>query len=547
MSIAVAARPVSAALDDTGPRWVIVDHVARGALRWAMIWGGIFGLWVLSTTKAYMSGYPTFAARIELTHSLSAFSVFLGQPYHAETVAGFTTWRLLVVGVTIGAVWGLMTSTGLLRGEEEAGRWELLLAGRTTKRRAAVEALIGLGIAQLTMYLVLLVATFGVVRLTRAPFSPGSTMLFAAAMVSGAAMFLAIGAVASQLSATRGQAAMLSAGVLVASFVVRMIADSKSNLGWMRWLSPIGWLEELHPLQTPQWIAVVPVLALIAGCVWLTVTLAGRRDLGASVLHERPERAGGDSWLTGPVSLAIRLVLPSATAWLGGIAGMGWLYGSLARSAASLLNSSPTFTAVLSRLGVRQAALGYLGIIFLMLGVLISVIAAGQIVAMRDEEASGRLDNLLVRPVHRLAWLASRFVVSTALIVLAGIVAGFGAWIGASGEHLGVSLQTLIAAGLNVTVPALFVLGAGMFVLGFRPRLSATAVYGIVAWSFLIDLVGSLLKGGKWLRDTSLFSHIALAPAANPDWLTNFVIVLIGAGLAILGVLAYLKRDIVSE
>ena len=35
--------------------------------------------------------------------------------------------------MVLGAVWGLLTSTRLLRGEEDAGRWELLLAGQTTR------------------------------------------------------------------------------------------------------------------------------------------------------------------------------------------------------------------------------------------------------------------------------------------------------------------------------------------------------------------------------------------------------------------------------
>ena len=37
----------------------------------------------------------------------------------------------------IGGVWALLTATRLLRGEEEEGRWELLLTGQTTRLRAA--------------------------------------------------------------------------------------------------------------------------------------------------------------------------------------------------------------------------------------------------------------------------------------------------------------------------------------------------------------------------------------------------------------------------
>ena len=39
---------------------------------------------------------------------------------------------------------GLLTATRLMRREEDSGRWELLLAGQTTRRRAAVQAVAGL-------------------------------------------------------------------------------------------------------------------------------------------------------------------------------------------------------------------------------------------------------------------------------------------------------------------------------------------------------------------------------------------------------------------
>ena len=45
----------------------------------------------------------------------------------------------------LGAVWGLLTGTRLLRGEEDQGRWELLLAGGPRRARATGQALAGLG------------------------------------------------------------------------------------------------------------------------------------------------------------------------------------------------------------------------------------------------------------------------------------------------------------------------------------------------------------------------------------------------------------------
>lgn len=544
MSVAVARLRVFAPADRGDPRWVIASHVGRSALPWAIVWGTVFGLFVYVGISAFVTGYPTLSQRLQFAGSLESFAILLGPPRHAETVAGFITWRVTVVFAVVGGIWGLLTSTGLMRGEEDAGRWELLLAGRTTRGAAAAQALLGLGAALGAMFLVTAVLTLVVGRQPSAHFPVGRSLLFAVAMVSGAAMFLAVGALASQLSANRGQAATLSAVVLGVSFVVRMVADSQRSLGWMRWLSPIGWVEELRPLRDPQPVALLPMIALVLVCAWLTVWLAGQRDLNSSVLREGVSRRQDTWWLVGPTSLAVRLSRASAVSWLVGTASIAVVEGLVARSAGGILTSSPAFTAALRRLGVRKASEGYLGVAFLLIAVLLAVIAASQIAAIWDEEASGRLDNLLVRPVRRIKWLAGRLGISLAVVILAGAITGLFTWVGAASQHTGVGLPKLLEAGLNATIPAVFVLGAGALVLGLRPRLSAVATYGIVVWSFLVNLLGSLIKGNEWLRDSSLFSHMELAPAAKPDWGTAAVLVLLGLVMAVAGAVAFQRRDV---
>jgi ABC-2 type transport system permease protein len=541
----VAAVPVAAPrVARAGIGLAIAGHAARSTLRGALIWGVIFGLWVFSTIEAFVRGYPTRAERTQLAGSLQSFAPLLGLPHRADTVAGFTTWRILVAVAIIGAIWGLLTSTGLLRGEEEAGRWELLLAGPTTKRGATAQALLGLGVAQGAMFVVTVLLTLASTRLPGAHFSPAGCLLFALAMVAGAAMFLAVGAVASQVSATRGQAVTLASAGLGAAYLVRMIADSRNSLGWLRWLSPIGWIEELRPLQAPQLIALAPIVGLTLGCSALAIWLAGRRDLEASVLPESHLALGGGRWLWGPTTLAIRLTLPTGLAWLAGLTLAGVLYGSLVRSAGGILSGSPSITATLGRLGVRQAAQGYLGIVFFLVELVLAVLAASQIGAIRDEEASGRLDYLLVRPVGRLGWLAGRLGVSLGLLLLAGLTAGWFTWVGVASQHVYMAQRTLVEAGMNASVPAVFVLGIGTLGLGLRPRLSSTLAYAVVVWSFLIDLLGSLVQHADWLHDSSLFSHVKLAPAAKPDWPTAAIIVGLGLAAALLGAIAFLHRDI---
>ena len=49
--------------------------------------------------------------------------------------------------------------------------------------------------------------------------------------------------------------------MLGALFLLRMVADGSSGLGWLRWLTPFGWLEELRPFADNR---VLPLL-LLAG------------------------------------------------------------------------------------------------------------------------------------------------------------------------------------------------------------------------------------------------------------------------------------------
>jgi ABC-2 type transport system permease protein len=526
------------------PRWAIAAHVFRCSRRWALIWGAVLGLYVIATVKAFMAAYPSVSSRVQLAHSLQPFSMLLGVPRHAETVAGFASWRILTAAILIGGIWGLLTSTGLMRGEEDAGRWELLLVGQTTRRRAAAQALLGLGGALGAMFMVTAALTIVAGSFPGARFGFVGALLFAVALVSGAAMFLAIGALASQLRATRGEAATLAVGVLGGAWVVRMIADSSPSLGWLRWLSPMGWIEELHPLQDAHPLALIPIVMLVLGCAGVTIVLAGRRDLNASVVPERERISDRAWWVVGPMTLTLRVSQTVVLGWLFAIVGYAALEGAIARSATNLLATSPAIAATLGRFGVRRATEGYLGMAFFFDALLIAVLAASQIASIRDEEASGRLDNLLVRPVTRIGWLAGRIAISLSILVLAGLGTGLFTWLGAASQHVNQSLLKLLEAGLNASIPGIFVLLAGVLVLGLRPRLSATATYGIVAWSFLVDLLGSFIKGADWLRDSSLFTHMALAPAANPDWSTAMTIVLLGTAGAVIGAIAFQQRDI---
>ena len=527
---------------------MVLRVTARRAVRSGVLWGYVFGVYMATQALAYASTYKTVAQRLGLAKefgSNTGVSALVGPAHDIQTVAGFTVWKCLAVLAVVGAVWGFLTGTRLLRGEEDAGRWELLLAGQTTRRTAAAQALFGLACGVAVLWIVTAVITVVVGRSSKVAVGAPGALFLAVAVVAAAAMFLAAGALASQLAATRRQASAYAGAFLGVSYALRMVADSGTGLGWLRWASPLGWVEELQPLTSPHPLALLPIAGLIALSGSLTVRLAGKRDLGASLLHDHVSSASHTRLLFGPSGLDLRLARFTFVGWGVAIAGYGLVLGLVAKSAGTAISGSSSLTRALSRLGAVGAD-AYLGVAFLLMAVLLASVASGQISSARAEEAEGRLDHLLVRPVSRSSWLVGRLLVVVVALLLGGVVAGVFTWLGAASQQSGVSFGSAFQAGLNVVPPAVCVLGIGALVFGVAPRASNVATYGLLVWSFLVEILGGIVGLDHWVLDTSVFHQMAAAPAVSPDWTSAGGLLAVGVVAALVGVLAFDLRDLQS-
>jgi ABC-2 type transport system permease protein len=530
--------------------WLVAGLVARRAARQGALWGLAFGAVIVTSVSGYASAYPTAAARAGLETSLGTnpgLQALLGPARRIGVVAGFTAWRGLGFVMLVGAVWAMLAGTRLVRGEEEAGRWEILLAGQTTRRRAAAQALVGLAAGWGALFATTAMVVVAEGQTSDARFSVSASLFFALALSASAGLFLAAGAFASQLAGTRRQAATMVAGAFGVAFVVRMVAASASGLRWMRWVSPLGWIDTLHPLTGSQPLALVPLAMLIGALAWGTVRLAGARDLGASALPDHERTAPHTRLLGGPTGLAVRLNRPVAVGWLVGLGGVGLLMGLVAKAATASITRSKSVQEALARLGAHTGGAGaYLGFAFVFIATMAALVAAGEVSATREEEAEGRLENLLVRPVGRFGWLAGRVGVAAVLIVTASLAGGVLAFVGAASQGSGVSLGRMLEAGLNVAPPALFVLGIGMLVYGATPRLAPIVAYALVVWSFLLELVGATIRLNHWLLDTSILRHIAPVPAVNPNWTSAGILFALGVAAAGVGAVLLERRDLVG-
>lgn len=528
----------------------IVRLTARKAVRSGAIWGYIFGLAIASSAVSYTRLYKTPAQRDALAAAYGsdkATSALFGPAPQLQTVAGFTVFKISMTLIILGAVWGLLTSTRLLRGEEDNGRWELLLAGQYTRAGAAAQALGGLGAGVFTLWAITGLLTVLTGLDSAVSIGAGPALYFALAMVATAVMFLAVGALTSQVAATRRQAASYAAWFLGASYAVRLIADAGLGLHGLIWASPLGWVEELRPLTAPQPAALVPVAAFTAVLAAATVRLAGTRDVGAGLVPDRASRRSHLRLLGGPAGLAVRLVRPAVIGWWVAIAISALLFGLIARSAGGTISGS-SVQQVFAKLGAQgSGAEAVLGVCFLILAVLVAFTAAGQLTAARSEESAGRLDHLLARPVSRWRWLGSRLLVAVVVLLASGVVAGVFGWAGGASQHAGVSFTAMVEAGVNLTPPAITISGIGVLAFGVRPRVTSAVVYALLAWSLLVLIVGSIGSTSHWILDTSVFHQMGSAPATSPHWAADGVMAAIGVAAALIGGIAFNRRDLQAE
>lgn len=544
---ATAIGPADTRLDQGGS--ALVSRVtARKAARSGALWGYVFGIFTVSSALGYAAAYKTPAARARAAATFatnSGIDALIGRAQDVQTVVGFTVWRSVGVLSIIGAVWGILASTRLLRGEEEAGRWELLLAGRTTRGGAAGQAMVGVAAGAAALFTLTSVIVVILGRTSSAHMSVPGALFFACALTASAVAFLFLGVLGSQLAPTRRQAAAYCGGVLAVSFALRLVADSSNDLGWLRWATPLGWVENLRPLTAPNPLPLVPIAAwcalAAAGALWG----AGRRDLGASILADHSASRARTSLLNGPFGLGVRLSRSYLAWWSVGIAGAALIVGFIAKAASNAITASKSARDLIARLGATGVgARLFLGVTLIIAGLLISLVAAGQVSSIRSGEAEGQLDNLLVRPVSRRRWYGANLALGAGGLLVAGLLAGLCSWLGQTIVHSGVPFPTMLDAGLNLVAPAVLVLGFGSMCFGVTPRLAPAATYALVVWGFLVDLVGGAAGLNHWLLDTSIFHQMAPAPAVAPNWPVNGIMLGAGMAAALVGGIGFLRRDL---
>jgi ABC-2 type transport system permease protein len=538
--MAVEAARAPTGLHDRGPLLPLVVHAARRIRVTTAIWIGALVLLGAVVVVTYRSAYDTPAERAVLAAQIEgnpSFEALFGPARDIDTVGGFAIWRINGVALLLAAVWAMFATARLTRGEEDAGHTELLAAGALRREGPTLVALLVVGGGAAILGAVVAGA------LVASGLDPPDAAVVAGAQALLAATFAALTALVAQLVPSRGRTLAVAGGVLAAAYFVRVVSTG-ADLEWLAWASPLGWGTRLGyaPGITPllPFAVAVPLLGAAA------LVLSRRRDLGASALGYGDATVERGGPVRSAASLSRRLVLPAALGWTTGLGAYALLIGLLTRDMLDFLRESPGIVEIAQQLGIDSLdrAEGVLGFGFGVFALGVALVAAQQAAAIREEEATGRLETLLVRPLGRTRWLAGRLVAVSGALLLVSATTGLAAWIGVVARGETVDAWRLAAAAANLLPPALLFLGLALAVFGLRPRATAAAAWGLVLGTFLVEFVGSLLDLPGWLLAVSPFHHLQPAPAVDPAVGAALVMVAAGAAAAAVGVAAFRRRDL---
>ncbi len=506
--------------------------------------GYLFAFYAYIQPSGYRTAYPTLSDRLGFARSFATnkgLRLLYGEPHNVATVSGYTAWRVGGVLAIAAALYGLLAAVRLTRGEEESGRLELVLAGpvaRRTVNQAALAALI-------TGTVILWVAELAGFVVGGLPF--GSSAYLALATVSVVPVCGALTALAGELAPTRRIALELAGSAIAVLFLLRVVADTVSGLGWLRWATPLGWAELLRPFAGAQPVVLLLPAAATLALLAAAARIASRRDIGTGALRSRDEAEPRLRLMGSATAHALRNQQGVMIAWTGTVAVFSYILGTVAKSI-SPADVSKSVQNEISKLGSGQLTTptGYLAFVFIFVVLVVSVYVCTQIGAARQEEADQRLETLLALPLGRRRWLAGRILLAALSAAAIALIAGLLAWAGASSGGAHVSLPRMLEAGANALPASLLFLGIAALAYAAVPRASSALTYTLLTVSFVWQLVGSLLAAPTWLLDVTPFAHIGLVPTEPFRAVAAVVMVALGAIAALAATELFRRRDLIG-
>ncbi|HMK11571.1 MAG TPA: hypothetical protein VK461_08330 [Acidimicrobiales bacterium] len=506
----------------------------------AIVLSLVSATFVASTVKAREATEAITPGLIEDLASNPALRALYGTPFDLSTPGGFTVWRVGMFLAGAAALWAMLAATRILRGEEEAGRAELVLTGPVTRPRLTDLSLLVLG-ATTPLVGVCVALTF----IGTAQAVTGS-VLYSAGLMLVMLDFVGVGGVASQLFGQRRRASGAAGLVLGGVFLTRMVADGSSGLRWLRWFTPFGWLEELRPFADNRFL---PLLLLGATAVILlavAVALSRRRDLGDGIVSDRDEAEMRPRLLRAPLSFQWRQGLTGLLGWGFALFATGLVFGGILGAFTEYIAKNPDVQKFMQRFGLHEVATpgGFVGSMDVFAAMAVALYVVTSLNRVWEDEQERRVELSYPAPITRPRWLGASVLSAVAVGVLISCGCAVATWLAVVAANGDLSFADALA-GIANTFPAIAMfLGVAVMLLGIRPDLERSGGGGFVVGALAVSVFGPLMHLPDWVLDLSPFHHLAAVPAQPVDWGSAVVLCTLALALLAGGFVTYTRRDL---
>lgn len=521
---------------------LVVRFIVRRNWLRLIIWAAVLAVMIPVVYNSQQQAFPTQAARDAYAQvaNTPAVAAMTGLPYAAGSLGGILVikiWMTLAIALAFASIF-LVTRNG--RGDEEAGRTELL--------RASALGRYSFSVANYTVVGALSVVTgLLIALLSLAEGLPAAGSWVLGGSIAGVGLaFVGIAALCGQLSATSRGANSLAVTVLAVFYFIRALADVNARgieVTALSWFSPMGWGQNMRPFAQDTWWPFLALLGLaVAGCA-LALRIETGRDLGMGLLPDRRGPARASAFLASPVGLALRLQRMTLISWILGAMVAGLFFGGVAHAMSTLLDPSNAFAKAL--VGDSQNMLdGILGVFVLFNGLLAGAFAVQSLSGARAEESAGRLESQLAGSLGRMRWLGAHVAVAAVGSALMLLLGGWLTGVASNGAAPG---STLAWAAFAYWPAVLLMMAVLLFLHGFLPRLSVSVSWAVYGISVVVAMFGGLFSLSASTIKATPFGAVPRLPAEAFTLTPLLVLSLVAIVFGALGLWRFQNRDITAE
>ncbi|MGZ3626234.1 MAG: ABC transporter permease subunit [Ktedonobacteraceae bacterium] len=527
-------------------------------------WGLGIGLLIYVVLSSFPSLVETPAARASLV-SLGPSFAWIAEPLKIDTPGGYATFKYGFT-VLVMALWPLLASSRMLRGEEERGSMDVLLSMPRGRGRVALEKLAAIWTALLGMGLLIGLSTYAGGMRVNADFSLGDSLLSGLNLALACGVFGSLALLISQFTQERGTASGLTGGLLLIFIMVDMVHRVIPNTDWISHFSPIYYYNLNKPLVPGFGINVGALGVLLALSIILSVAsiwLFVRRDIGGTVklpawlhLPERASRAEqvlpANAWsLRSVYTRGLGMMVVPGIWWTLAIAGsaawMVFIVKQTESQLATIAQSSPLLKDILTKVGGGDITTNatILSALFTFMPLLLMAFAVTQVNRWAADEEDGRLEMVLSTPQPRLNVLLARFAALTTVLVIIGVLTLIATELAALAAGLKLDSGNVAVAALSMIPMGLLIAAIGFLFSGWLRTAIDTGLLSflLVIW-FSITFIGPELNWPDGVQKLSAFYYYG-TPLLHGLSLGNMLLVLAVAVVALaLASVRFMRKDI---